>query len=174
MCCLVALGVSAGKTRDSHPIGYGDPNTPSQPSASPGPPMNASELLLLARAWRAKLDHVFAPETAMGVFDPDCPARGHCATASAVLRARNAFPQAEFVSATVEGGSHWFLRIDDSWDVDVTADQFGSDAVRSAPAGELYPGTRVRSESELNEETRRRIALLAQRLDLKLAEAGDP
>jgi hypothetical protein len=73
------------------------------------------------------------------------------------------------VSANVHGISHWFnrVRIDDQLlDLDLTGDQFGYPAVQIKPAEELYPHTRERSPSELNDETLRRAILLARRASL--------
>jgi len=72
----------------------------------------------------------------------------------------------EFVSASVQGVSHWFNRINFKGvflDVDLTGDQFGLKPVQVSAAGGLYPDTRVRRPDELNAETRRRAALLASR-----------
>jgi hypothetical protein len=72
----------------------------------------------------------------------------------------------ELVSTMVSGISHWFNRFTingTTVDVDITGDQFGFSAVRMAEQDQLFGGTRIRQPGELNDETRRRSALLAQR-----------
>jgi len=70
------------------------------------------------------------------------------------------------VSAKVSGYSHWFNRVrvsGEDVDLDLTGDQFGFEAIQVAQAGELYPGTRVRSSLDLNIETLSRARVLAAR-----------
>lgn len=102
-------------------------------------------------------------ETCYGTFDPECPTSGHCAVIAAIVNAPRA---GRFVSTTMENGdSHWYSRVYDYeqfWYVDLTGDQYGFPEVqftKNAP----YPNSRFREDSELNEETRKRAKILAER-----------
>jgi len=121
---------------------------------------------------RARLDKSFSPDTAWNGQQSDVPSSGHCAAATAIVWETLG---GSLVSANVHGISHWFnrVRIDDQLlDLDLTGDQFGYPAVQIKPAKELYPQTRERSPSELNDETLRRAILLARRASLlEVAEA---
>jgi hypothetical protein len=116
---------------------------------------------------RARLEPFFQSDTAaLGTASP-VPSAGHCAAVSAIVQAELG---GDFVSAIVEGQSHWFNRLGVGrrlCDVDLTGDQFGGNqAIRIAPAGELYDGSRLRSTEQLNDETLRRALLLAKRAGL--------
>lgn len=124
--------------------------------------INAGRLLRSVVKTRRALEEAFAPDTAAGGEVGATPSRGHCAAAAIVLQARVG---GEFVSTRVDGVSHWFNRVD-GFDIDLTADQFGRRAIEIAKAGELWPDTRVRLESELNGQTRERAALLSRRAKL--------
>jgi hypothetical protein len=130
-------------------------------------------LLGQAQKFRARIEPHLAADTALGAWDRGTPGKGHCAVASLLLRAHlggqaeMAGVRTRFVSTTVEGSSHWLVRVEEDgvgWDVDVTADQFGHAAVRVGPAGSLYPAPmRPRADSDLNDATRERALLLAAR-----------
>lgn len=142
-----------------------------------------SLLSALASEYRKRIEPHFAPDTAAGGWQNDSiPSAGHCAAVSAILFHELASLTDRLggrvlcVSAIVGGGSHWFTRVelpDGTWDIDLTGDQFGLPPVQIAAADSLYEGTRVREFSQLNEETLRRAALLAQRagLDVPFAAA---
>jgi hypothetical protein len=106
----------------------------------------------------------FADDTASPGSPRATPSAGHCAAVAAI--AHNLIG-ATMVSASVCGQSHWFTRVGDT-DVDITGDQFGLPAVQAAPAGALYPDTRVREWSHLNDETLARARLLAARSALEV------
>jgi hypothetical protein len=75
----------------------------------------------------------------------------------------------------VHGHSHWMNRLDhagDKIDVDLTGDQFGLDPVQIGPPDTLYPGLRLRTESELTVETLERARLLARRAGLADVDAA--
>ena len=115
---------------------------------------------------RRVLEPAFAPDTALGPFNASVPSTGHCAAVSAVVERELG---GSFVSAMVSGISHWFNRFTvggTAFDVDITGDQFGYPKMRIAEKGQLYTGTRERQPAELNEETRTRARLLAQRAGL--------
>lgn len=121
---------------------------------------------------RARLDKSFSPNTALNGLQSDVPSAGHCAAAAAIVWKTLG---GSLVSASVNGISHWFNRIqgdDQLLDLDITGDQFGYPAVQIKPVEELYPYTRGRSPDELNDETLYRAALLARRSGLlEVAEA---
>ena len=125
--------------------------------------MTQRELLRTANEIRREVEPHFRTDTAAQGFRGSTPSTGHCAAVSVLMQARLG---GEFVSAIVENGSHWFNRFDTadgSIDIDVTADQFGREPVVTATAGQLYDGTRVRTNQELNVETLQRALLLARR-----------
>lgn len=113
---------------------------------------------------RSRLERAFSPSTAAPGFSGAAPSTGHCAAVSAIL---SKWIGATMVSTRIADQSHWFNRIrvgNREYDVDLTGDQYGKEAVRIAQANSLYPDTRVRSEQELNAETlerARRLATLA-------------
>jgi hypothetical protein len=118
---------------------------------------------------RSRLNDVFAPDTAApGTIGAGYGhSNGHCAAVAIILR--DIFG-GEYVSATVNGVSHWFNRIinDAMWvDVDITGDQFGRGDVRIGNPGTLWEGTRSRSAYDVNADTQRRSALLRMRLTAK-------
>ena len=119
---------------------------------------------------RARLARAFSGDTAAAGTVSRIPSAGHCAAVAAVVRAEFG---GQFLSTIVDAQSHWFNRIDvggQSFDVDLTGDQFGLDAIRIARAGELFLSSRVRSVEQLNDETLRRARLLASRSGISTAE----
>jgi len=128
------------------------------------------ELRCFAECLREQLQGKFRPDTAAQGYLGDVPSAGHCAAVAVIVRQ---LIGGEFVSATVDGVSHWFNRITGgccAWDVDLTADQFGDVPVALEESGGLYEGTRVRSSDEVNLETWNRAKLLAHRAGLTEAE----
>ena len=116
----------------------------------------------LAREIRAELEPYFSAETCLGEFNPEIPSAGHSIVASLYLETCTCLlPTAALVhlySTTVQGLSHWFLRVTDEgsgedWDVDITADEFGSPPILIAPAGELYAHCELRHLWEIPAET---------------------
>lgn len=118
-----------------------------------------SDLTDRLTALRARLDDGFALDTKSPGSPAHPPSAGHCAAVAAVVRALHG---GAYVSATVDGVSHWFNRIDGR-DYDLTGDQFGRPAVQAAPAGELYPGARERRPEEMRDETVMRALRLLHR-----------
>lgn len=117
-------------------------------------------------ALREKLDAHFSLESAQGGTPGRTPSAGQCAAVSLIL---HDLLGGELVSAVVNGESHWFNRVNTAhgvMDVDITADQFGLETIRIAEAGGLYQATRVRSDSDIAPETRRRSELLRRRSGL--------
>lgn len=115
---------------------------------------------------RRQIEPEFRSDTAARGFTGAAPSTGHCAVAAVLVQRLFG---GEFVSAIVEGDSHWFNRIetcDGKVDVDVTADQFNRGPIEIAAAGRLYAGTRVRYFDDLNTETLQRALLLARRSSL--------
>lgn len=142
-------------------------------------PSQHPHLLASAAELRARLEPHFSEETAASGYSRTSPSAGHCAAVAAIVAsgAQPGLEEATCVSATVEGGSHWFNRLTragESFDVDLTGDQFGRPAIQVARAGTLYSGTRERRTDELNEETRSRAALLAERAGLRRHRARPP
>jgi hypothetical protein len=141
--------------------------------------MTFAALMDELRSLRYRLDGVFAADTAVpGTARPECPSAGHCAAVAILVRAKFG---GEFVSAKVQGQSHWFNRIsvdEGSYDVDITGDQFspfdGSvDDVLGKWKDTLWPETRIRAEADVNEETRSRSRLLSERLNAAEKAARD-
>lgn len=131
---------------------------------------NRDTLLETLEALRKRLDRSFGPDTAAQVFHSPQPSTGHCAAVATIVCE---LLGGEMVSTLVEGHSHWLNRLKSGGrdvDVDLTGDQFGRPALQVADAGEIYPDTRVRSRTELTDETLARALLLAQRAEL--AEAA--
>jgi len=118
---------------------------------------------------RRQIEPEFRPDTAAQGFSGRAPSTGHCAVVAVLVQK---LLGGEFVSAMVQGGSHWFNRIETlagKLDVDVTADQFNRRPIEIDVAGMLYDGTRVRTFDDLNTETLQRALLLARRS--RLSEA---
>jgi len=117
---------------------------------------------------RELLETAFSSETAApGATNGRVPSAGHCAAVAIIVWVRFG---GEFVSAKVQGTSHWFNRLkvhNRILDVDLTADQFGLPAIRWGKPGSLYPETRLRELHELREETIKRAILLAERAGLE-------
>lgn len=114
---------------------------------------------------RERFDKIFAADTAYpGSWDPAMPAKGHCAIVALTVQR---LAGGELASAPI-GGSHWFnhkvkLETEHLVDLDFTGDQFGFPKIRTALAGRLYFGFKVRSLEEVNEETRKRFELFWER-----------
>ena len=124
---------------------------------------NQTQFLATLRTLRDRLETGFAPDTAAPGFSGTSPSSGHCAAVSTIL---SEVLGCSLVSAKVSAYSHWFNRVQVSGehvDLDLTGDQFGFEAIQVAQAGELYPGTRVRSFLDLNIETLARARVLAVR-----------
>lgn len=125
-----------------------------------------SGLLERLRILRSQLEEGFSSETSQKGKEHLVLSAGQCAAVAVIIQT---LLGGEFVSAVVEGESHWFNRLPTSHgmiDVDITADQFGFSPIRIAAAGQLYAGTRVRSETEVSANTRHRSELLRQRAGL--------
>lgn len=127
----------------------------------------------LAKELRDRLEPAFGPDTAIpGLINVhSTPSRGQCAAVAVV--AHEALG-GEFVSAIVNGESHWFNRIksgDKLLDIDITGDQFGFPSIQVKDAGTLYPGTRVRVPNDVREETKVRARLLAERAHIAVKVA---
>lgn len=114
---------------------------------------------------RRQLERVFSPDTAAPGFSGHVASTGHCAAVSVVL---SKLLGATMVSTRIGGQSHWFNRMrfgEKEYDFDLTGDQYEFRRVEFAPAGQLYPETRVRLDIEVNDETIRRAILFAERAD---------
>ncbi|MEW5863234.1 MAG: hypothetical protein AB1773_06510 [Pseudomonadota bacterium] len=128
-----------------------------------------TERLAKLERLRTILEVAFSRETASPGTETQGrpPSAGQCAAVSVIVWDRFG---GEFVSATVQGQSHWFNRLNIGGrviDVDLTGDQFGLKAVRFGKPGSLWAGTRLRTAQELREETVRRAILLAEKAGLK-------
>lgn len=120
--------------------------------------------------FRQRIELAFRPDTALpgtvGRPYQYTPSSGHCAVVAAIVR--EAFG-GDLVSATVQGESHWFNRLQVhgvAFDVDLTGDQFGFPKFRVAPPGNLHEGAKRRMPEELNVETLQRAVTLAERAQL--------
>lgn len=126
------------------------------------------ELHTQLAALRARLDPAFARDTAAPGFHGTTPSTGHCAAAAVIV---NAEFGGAFVSATVDGASHWFNRVrvgEDEIDIDITGDQFGLAPLRVAKKGDLYGNARLRSPKDITVATLTRARRLAERAGLAL------
>jgi hypothetical protein len=115
---------------------------------------------------RLRLEQAFAPETSVDGSECAIASAGHCAAAAAIVHQTIG---GLMVSAVVNGTSHWFNRFylrEGVFDVDITGDQFGYEAIRVARKNGLFEGTRERADAEVNEDTWRRAMLLATRAGL--------
>lgn len=122
--------------------------------------LSNEDLVGMLRQLRNQLEKGFSAETSLPGQRPGVPSAGQCAAVALIM---HELLGGELVSAHVGDVSHWFNRLQTDegvLDIDTTADQFGLPPVRTSPAGELYPGTRVRQDSEVRDETRRRSLLL--------------
>jgi hypothetical protein len=113
---------------------------------------------------RARLEPAFGPETAVKQSTrSESASAGQCSAVATIVRAMLG---GELVSAHVDTQSHWFNRVPVGgvlFDIDITGDQFGLPPIQMARRGKLYGGSRVRQPVEVDENTRRRAALLARR-----------
>src|SRR5438105_1385155 len=124
--------------------------------------LDRDALLRQIREIRWRVEPHFQPDTAAQGFAGTSPSTGHCAAVATIVHEQLG---GDFVSAIVDGASHWFNRFTTSigtLDIDVTADQFGKRPIEVAEAGKLHVGTRIRVFSELNRETLQRALLLAR------------
>jgi hypothetical protein len=118
---------------------------------------------------KKRLEGAFQPDTAARGFHGATASTGHCATVAVII---HEILGGEMVSAFVEGHSHWLNRLKSGGrclDVDLTGDQFGRPSLQIADAGTLYPDARVRSRTELTEDTLIRAHLVATRAGLTVA-----
>ena len=112
---------------------------------------------------RQQFETAFHPDTASQGSMGDIPSTGHCAVAAIIVQN---IIGGDFVSASVNGISHWFNRVcfrNSLFDIDLTADQFGGPPILIADADCLYPETRIRTYQELTTETLIRAARFAHR-----------
>lgn len=116
------------------------------------------------RELRADLGDVFSADTSVDPAQWSGGSSGHCAVVSMLV---DGLFHAWFVSAIVDGQSHWFNGVetdDGGWVyADLTADQFGLDPVivsRTAP----HHGARARHRQEISRETLVRCDRLRSRL----------
>lgn len=121
---------------------------------------------------RTLVERAFSPDTSVDMSSGWTPSEGQCAAVAAIVHEEFG---GEFVSAHVEGTSHWFNRIsvgESQWDIDLTGDQFGRQRVQIAQPGFLYSDTRVRRDEELLSETAERAVRLATKAGLTTAARG--
>ncbi len=120
-----------------------------------------------AQALRADLEAHFSAETAApGTVLSTKPSAGHSAAVAYIF---HQLMGGDYVSATVEGNSHWYNRIrtkEGLVEVDLTGDQFGHDPVRVMPAGSMYFLPRTRNAEDLTPEDIRRAETLAEKAGL--------
>lgn len=103
------------------------------------------------------------PDTAAPGFPGIAASAGQCAATALIVKE---LLGGDMVSARVEGLSHWFnrFRVNNAYvDADITGDQFGRPLIQIAAEGKLYQDTHLRAPGHLNEETLRRVRLLAER-----------
>ena len=125
--------------------------------------LSNEDLVVVLKRLRTQLETGFSAETSLPGHTRGRLSAGQCAAVALIM---HELLGGQLVSATVEGVSHWFNRLqtnDGVVDVDTTADQFGLPPVRLSEVGGLYPGTRLRHDSEVRDETRRRSMLLKRK-----------
>ena len=120
---------------------------------------------------RNLFDRVFSPETALPGSAKTPASSGHCAAVSYLLWAAT---EAGLVSTRDLAVSHWFNRFKvkhETFDVDLTGDQFGYDPVRVAPSGSFHYLISPRNEYQIDEETHNRSLLLISRSEEATSDA---
>lgn len=127
-------------------------------------------LLAKLAALRNRLDGAFSKETAADWNIYSSPSAGHCVPVTIIM-----FYEFAGVScrARVRREQHWFSRIVDRgrlFDVDLTGDQYGLEAVRVALPDELYSGTVAMPRHEFGVPALCRARLLASRAGLEAIE----
>ena len=124
------------------------------------------ELRREAKRLRRRLEMSFTPETALANNNSVVASAGQCAAVAVIVF--NKFGGL-FVSASIDGSSHWFNRVRVGAtlvDVDLTGDQFGRPSVQIGVAGSLYMGERLRDFNDLKRETLARANKLAMKAGL--------
>lgn len=113
-----------------------------------------------------QLRHTLEPALSETAVENKLP-NTQCAAVAAIVQDRFG---SGLVSATVQGQTHWFNRLNvggSTIDADLTGDQFGRQAVQFGLPGSLWMGSQLRALSELPEEVIRQAALLAEKAGLK-------
>lgn len=111
---------------------------------------------------REILNKCFSPDTSNDGKDGLALSHGHCALVSILIKELYG---GKHVSAVIDGVSHWFNLTEAGLWVDLTADQFGLDAVictRQPP----YENYRFRDEQDINQSTISRYEIFKSRYDL--------
>jgi hypothetical protein len=131
---------------------------------------NPADLVKYLEQLRSRLEQGFSRETAAPGFPSPSVSSGQCAAVSLIGRE---LLGGDFVSAVIDGHSHWFNRILDGnilLDIDLTGDQFGRPRIQIASPDNLYPSSKVRDPGEVHKETIARAVRLAQKADLPEVE----
>lgn len=116
---------------------------------------------------RKALEPHFSSETALPGTNYKMPSSGHCAVVSTIV---HDLYGGDLVSTILDNQSHWFNRFvltDGVFDIDITGDQFGYPIIQKSKEGTLYPNARIRSVRELNQETKIRAEILANKAGVK-------
>lgn len=97
-------------------------------------------------------------------YNPLWPSRGQCASTAVMIWLMWG---GKLVSTRFNGQSHWFNRLEwegVEYDVDLTGDQFGFEAIQILPAGKLYDEVRQRTITEADRDTISRACILQGRI----------
>jgi hypothetical protein len=116
---------------------------------------------------RLGLDSSFSTDTAVPGTLSTIPSAGHCAAVTVIVKS---LLGGDLLSTKVQGISHWVNRLyldNDTYEVDLTGDQFGYHTVQISP-NELYPDETLRSIRDINEETFNRAEKLAKKIESNL------
>lgn len=110
--------------------------------------------------WRPILEKCWGPDTsATPEWPQDCPSNGQCAVTALVLQD---YEGGHLIRVRTLSGSHYYNRLADGTDADLTRDQFG-------PREEFGPPQeRTRAYLLSNPDTARRYWLLRGRVDSEL------
>lgn len=122
------------------------------------PPMDLKSL-------RALLEVAWCAETAKGEWNPNCPSLNQCAITALVIQ--DYFGGDLLRCKMTNDDSHYWNRLPDGNEVDLTADQF--DALGAKPIKEEFV-IRQRDYVLSFESTRKRYELLTQRLNSLIAQ----
>lgn len=127
------------------------------------PRLSQNDLMEELQRLRARLEPVFAPDTAFPGSKLGIRSAGHCAVVAAIVQESLG---GALLSAEVDHEQHWFNRIETTAgvvDVDLTGDQFGLPPLQIAPSGKLYRGAVAKDLTDLLPEAIERANRLCLR-----------
>lgn len=123
---------------------------------------------------RDKLEPHFSPDTAFNAeqwLAAHRASAGHCAVVAIIIQDQLG---GELVSRKVDGHSQWFNKLDDGSYIDATIDQYEQTDYGKVVHYFDLNDVRVRSHSELNQNTLERAAILAMRAGFPIPKVCYP